>query len=154
MDPYYLGMMQLNGLDADEPLLRSLATSGRSTSSVEVVALLRDAWRERVMGAWFALFHDERDIGEALARSLETASGSLTAPPLTVAAVRVLSTGACDPLARYATEDATHAWGSCGFVAAALAHLGSDTTACPPTDDDRQSFAGLLVVADSLASMP
>ena len=88
VDPYYLGMMQLNGLDADEPLLRSVAASGRTTSSDEVVALLRDAWRERVMGAWFALFHDERDVGEALASSLETATGSLTAPPLAVAAVR------------------------------------------------------------------
>jgi Family of unknown function (DUF6000) len=154
VDPYYLAMMQLNGLDADESLLRTLAASGRTTSSAEVAALLGDAWRERVMGAWFALFHDERDVGEALARSLETAAGSLAAPPLAVAAVRVLGAGACDPLARYAAEDAAHAWGACGFAAAALTHLGSDTAACPPTAEDRHAFAGLLAVAHTLASMP
>jgi hypothetical protein len=66
----------------------------------------------------------------------------------------VLGTGACHPLARYAAEDATHAWGACGFAAGALAHLGSDTAACAPTADDREAFAGLLAVADTLASMP
>jgi len=154
VDPYYLGMMQLNGLDADESLLRSLAASGRTTSSDEVAALLRDAWRERVMGAWFALFHDERDLGEALASSLATASGSLTAPPLAVAAVVVLGTGACDALAHYAVEDAAHGWGACGFAAAALTHLDGAAAACQPTDDDRQAFTALLGVARSLASTP
>jgi hypothetical protein len=154
VDPYYLGMMKLNGLDADEPLLRSVAASGRTTSGAEVVALLRDAWRERVMGAWFALFHDEREVDQALARSLETATGSLTAPPLAVAAVVVLGPAARDPLAGYAVEDAAHDWGSCGFAAAALAHLDVASPACQPTDDDRQAFAGLLAVARSLTSRP
>ena len=81
--PFYLDMMGTNAIEyADAELLRSVAALGRDASVVDVVWLLRGAWRPRVMGAWFSLLHDSDAVTRAVLQSLETSVGSLTAPPL------------------------------------------------------------------------
>ena len=81
--PFYLDMMGTNAIEyADADLLRSVAAVGRDASVVDVVWLLRGAWRPRVMGAWFSLLHDSDAVTRAVLQSLETSVGSLTAPPL------------------------------------------------------------------------
>ena len=102
------------------------------------------------MGAWFALLHDEPAVRDAVLASLASSAGSLTSPPLAVVAVALTGERALEALERYATDDIAHEWGACGFVAAAISHLGGTTSACSPSDDDLADFAGLLEVAERL----
>jgi hypothetical protein len=157
--PFYLRMMRLNALEEKKSFLRAVVKAGRDASTDEVIALLRDdEWRPRVMGAWFALLHhdgatllhDERAVGEAVLESLATSLGSLTSPPLAVVAVTLMGSGALSALERYTAQDIAWALGACGFVAAAIAHLGVAPTACHPTHDDTTDFDRLLAVAQTL----
>jgi hypothetical protein len=65
-------------------------------------------------------------------------------------AVTLVGSRALDALEDYATQDIAHEWGACGFVAAAITHLGAVPGTCHPTDDDKADFEGLLAVAARL----
>lgn len=151
--PFYLAMMRLNALESDESMLCAVAHAGREASPAEVVQLLRSAWRPRVMGAWYALLHDDPDIpGEVLA-SLASSEGSLTSPPLAVAAAVLTGAGSIGALERYAAIDVVREFGACGFVAAAIEHVGGTANACRPSADDLAHFDGLLHVAKRLRAI-
>ena len=123
--PFYLAMMGTNAIEhADADLLRRVVAVGRDASVRDVVWLLRGEWRPRVMGAWFSLLHDGEAVTRAVLQSLETSRGSLTAPPLAVAAVLLADHEAESALAAYVAEDVLHGWGSAAFVSAAMDHLG------------------------------
>jgi len=123
--PFYLEMMGTNAIQyADAERLGSVVTVGRDVPVVDVVWLLRGAWRPRVMGAWFSLLHASEAMTRAVLQSLETSRGSLTAPPLAVAAVLLADHEAEGALAAYVAEDVLHGWGSAAFVSAAMDHLG------------------------------
>src|SRR5688572_23453973 len=105
-------MMGTNAIRyADAELLRNVVAVGRNASVVDVVGLLRGAWRPRVMGAWFSLLHDSEPVTRAVLQSLETSSGSLNAPPLAVVAVLLANREAQGALAAYLAQDVSHDWG-------------------------------------------
>jgi hypothetical protein len=85
--PFYLKMMGMNALMSGVDLLPDVARIGRGLDAADVIQLLRAAWRPRVMGAWFALVHDEPEVTGAVLTSLETSLGGLTSLNLAVAAV-------------------------------------------------------------------
>jgi len=123
--PFYLAMMGTNAIEhADADLLRRVVAVGRDASVRDVVWLLRGEWRPRVMGAWFSLLHDGEAVTRAVLQALETSRGSLTAPPLAVAAVLLADHEAESALAAYVAEDVLHGWGAAAFVSAAMDHLG------------------------------
>lgn len=144
--PFYLDMMGTNALlRADAELLRDVVTVGRDASVEAVVSLLRGEWRARVVGAWFSLLHDSDDVRQAVLRSLGTSSGSLTAPPLAVAAVLLADREAESALAEYVAQDVAHGWGSAAFVSAAMDHLG-DRAPVDVSQRDRNDFGQMLAI--------
>jgi hypothetical protein len=48
--PFYMKMMATNALANNDAFLRRIVRAGRSSSTGDVVALLRDPWRATVMG--------------------------------------------------------------------------------------------------------
>ena len=148
--PFYLAMMGTNAIRyADAEVLRSVVAVGRNVSVADVVWLLRGAWRPRVMGAWFSLLHASEAMTRAVLQSLETSSGSLTAPPLAVAAVLLAGHEAQSALGDYVTQDLSHQWGAAAFVSAAIEHLGSRA----PTElseQPRSSFAQMLAIGKTV----
>jgi hypothetical protein len=149
--PFYLDMMGINAIQyADADVLRNVLAVGREASAADVVWLLRSEWRPRVMGAWFSLLHDDEAVTRAVLRSLETSAGSLTAPPLAVAAVLLANHGAAKgALADYLVRDVSHDWGSAGFVGAALEHL-AERVPMKPSNRDRSSFEQLHAIAKAV----
>lgn len=148
--PFYLQMVRVNALEMDDELLAGVAANGRTASVDEVLGLLQDSWRPRVMGAWYALFHDDPQIPEAVADCLRSSSGTLTSPPLAVSAVVLLGSEALGALEFHAEQDSSHVWGGHGFLAAALEHLGVTASTGRPEDRHRAEFDGLLAVARRL----
>jgi hypothetical protein len=146
-------MMRVNSLKADRKFLTSVAAAGRDASAEEVLFLLRDSWRPRVMGAWFALLHDDPRVPDAVLESLRSSLGSLTSPALAVAAVVLCGDGAVGALDEYLIHDLAHEWAGHGFVAAAIEHLGAVPSACKPEPRDRVEFEGLLGVAERLRQL-
>lgn len=86
--PFYRKMMGLNALRQDS-MLGAVRDVARETTDSEVAELLALHWCPRVMGAWLASGRAPR-VEAALLRSLETAHGSLTAPPLVAVALHGL----------------------------------------------------------------
>jgi hypothetical protein len=102
------------------------------------------------MGAWFSLLHDDETVTRAVLRSLETSAGSLTAPPLAVAAVLLADPEAAKgALAEYLVQDVLHEWGSAGFVGAAMEHLAGRVH-MEPSDRDRSSFEQMHAIATAM----
>ncbi len=143
-------MMGTNAIQyADAELLRSVVAVGRDVSVVDVVWLLRGAWRPRVMGAWFSLLHNGGAVTRAVLQSLETSAGSLTAPPLAVAAVLLAKHEAQSSLAEYVAQDVLHNWGSAAFAGAAIEHLGRRAP-MELSERDRSSFAQLHAIGKAV----
>jgi hypothetical protein len=148
--PFYLRMMGTNAIQyADDELLHSVAAVGRDASVVDVVWLLRGEWRPRVMGAWFSLLQDSDAVTRAVLQSLETSAGSLTAPPLAVAAVLLAKHEAQSSLTQYLAQDVLHDWGSAAFVGAAIEHVGGRAP-MELSDRDRSGFEQLHEVGKAL----
>lgn len=80
--PFYLKMMRENARGYGPKLLPALVKVGRTTTPQDIVALLGDHWRTRVMGAWFAVMHDDEDVTNAVLAAVRSSLGSLDAPPL------------------------------------------------------------------------
>ena len=152
--PFYLAMMGTNAIEhAEADLLRRVVAVGRDASVVDVVWLLRGEWRPRVMGAWFSLLHDTEAVTRAVLQSLETSHGSLTAPPLAVAAVLLAKHEAQSSLAEYVAQDVLHHWGSAAFVGAAIEHLGRRAPV-ELTERDRSSFRQLHAIGNAVLGQP
>ena len=150
--PFYLDMMGVNALSQAEEHIPALQRLGPTLDPADLIRLLRGQWRPRVMGAWFALFHAPSTVGDEVLRSLETAAGSLTAPPLATVAVYLLDTTAIPSLATYASSAVASQDGSGRFIAAALEHLDAVPGAGNVLGDDRAAFAAMLAFAGRLDS--
>ena|GEM_PF-896868 len=153
--PFYLRMMRLNATSPMSPqFITDAARTGRAASSSTVIGLLRSGWRERVMGAWFALLHDDESVVEAVLLALSTSQGSLDAPPLAVAAVTLAGARALPALETYYIADLSHQWGAGGIVSAAIEHLrrvhNVVSSIQPPAEDAGQTFAELMEVGQQL----
>ena len=149
----YLRMMRSNALGQPDELLAQVAARGAELPASEIIELLQSAWRERVMGTWFAVLHDRPEVGTTVLASLATSWGSLTSPALAAVAVLLAGPGASSALLEYAAKDVENDWGAAGIVAAALEHIGAVTELCRASDDDRATFQGLLDVAARLRAM-
>jgi hypothetical protein len=147
MQPFYLKMMGLNALENADELWDGLLRAGESASLAEVTTLLGQGhWRPVVMGAWFSLKFDRELIGDDLKRAVNMCQGSLTAPPLAVAAAVVIGSDAASTLIDYINRGQL---GSESFVAAVVADLGRDA---PIAFDerDRRAVTGMSDVAHRL----
>jgi Family of unknown function (DUF6000) len=147
--PFYLKMMRLNALSYDVPVT-ALQEAARQTTDEKVAQLLTGPWRPRVMGAWLAVGRAERLI-TAVFGSLETAGGSLTAPPLATVAFYGAGSKAAPSLKAYLLNDIEHGWGSASYVAAILERLDAAPQGVAVSDQDRQAVQEMLAVAHRLA---
>ncbi|MGW5668065.1 DUF6000 family protein [Micromonospora sp. NPDC003776] len=152
--PFYLDMMGTNALRYGLPRIPALADLGRGASPADVIALLQDSWRPRVMGAWYAIRVAGPDVCAVVLQALATSRGSLDAPSLATAAVVLDGPGAAEALQQYFDEDQTHGWGAGGVIAAAADYLRRHhqvATPLPlPTDADRDTFNALIDIARRL----
>jgi hypothetical protein len=80
--PFYLKMMRENARGNGARLLPALVEAGRTTMPQDIVALLGDEWRTRVMGAWFAVMHDNEEVTHAVLEAVRSSLRSLDSPPL------------------------------------------------------------------------
>ena len=149
---HHLAMMRCNAAGIGDDHLAAFVADGRSLDPIDVVWLLRSSWRERSVGAWWTLLHaGDAAVLDELLRSLVTSGGSLTAPALAVATVRLATRDdAVAALRVYLARDLEEGWGAAGFAIAALAHLGAAGDV-PVLDDDRADLDAMLAVADRIA---
>lgn len=117
--PFSLKMMRENARGYGAKLLPALVKVGRTTTPQDIVALLGDHWRTRVIGAWFAVTHDDEEVTNAVLAAVRSSLGSLDSPPLATAAIVLADAQALRALQEYAAKDVTNHWGACGFVATA-----------------------------------
>lgn len=148
--PFYLDMMGTNSARNADPLWDELVRAGREASVVDVKRLLApDSWRPVVMGAWFSLQLDRDQIGADLESAIAICRGTLTAPPLAVAAATVIGRDAAPILTEYIERDLHRQHGAATFVAAVVEELGFETVVSPE-DRDRRNLASMLDVASRL----
>ncbi len=150
VEPYYQKMMGTNAVRYGEELLPAIVEMSRSTTSDEVVALLRSAWRETVMGAWLSLTRDDAEVTDALLHALSTSSGYLTSPPLAAAAVVLVGSDAFGSLEEYMVRDLAHKFGGYDYAAAAAIHVGLAVAGPLPSSEHAQEFAQLVLLAERL----
>jgi len=154
VQPFYLKMMRLNAIRYGPRLAADIVAAGRATSPSDVISLLRSNWRERVMGAWFALLLDNHSVTDAVLQALSTSRGSLDAPPLAAAAVILAGVRALPALETYYAADLANEWGAAGIAAAAVDHLRRiqhlESSFPAPGANAIQSFAKLIEVAEAL----
>src|SRR5260370_40073391 len=62
VQPFYLRMMRLNSIQYGPRLAADIVVAGRTASPADVISLLGSNWRERVMGAWFALLQADPSV--------------------------------------------------------------------------------------------
>lgn len=130
----------------------NLVRAGRGCGLAEVKQLLTpDHWRPVVMGSWFSLKFSRDQIGDDLRSAISLCRGSLTAPPLSVAAAVVIGKGAVPALSDYIDRDHERQYGAAGFVAAVVSELGVKP-ALSPEDRDSSALASMLDVAHRLRS--
>ena len=148
--PFYLTMMRENARGHGATLLPALVNVGRTTTPQDIVALLGDHWRTKVMGAWFAVMHDDEEVTNAVLAAVRSSLGSLDSPPLATAATVLADAQALPALEEYAANDVTNHWGACGFVAAAIEHVDGSCAVCQPDDRARTALAEMLKLAAQL----
>lgn len=150
--PFYLKMMGINALTNVDALWEDLVSAGWGATEAEVRQLLApDHWRPVVMGSWFSLKFGRDQVGEALMDAVGLCGGTLTAPPLSVAAATVIGEDVVPTLVSYIERDVERQYGAAPFVAALVEQLGVETIVAPE-DRDRTALASMLVVADRLRS--
>jgi hypothetical protein len=159
VSPFYMDFMGRVVTEKQVELIPELVAVGRTTTPDEVVSLLRKAWRESCMGAWYSYFHDptlvinfygDVVVGDELADALRSSYGVLNSCALTVAAVELSGADAVPAVATYAGRDQAGQFGGWGFAAAALEHLGHACDVGEPTDGDRDEFVAMLAFARKL----
>lgn len=150
VEPFYLGMMGLNALRNADECWAGLVRAGRNTNLAEVQTLLApDHWRPVVMGAWFSLRFNAAQVGDDLIGALSRCRGTLTAPPLAVAASLVLGRDSGPPLIEYIERDISQQYGAAGFVSAAHERI-CGTATVEVTDGDRQDLKDMLNLAEKM----
>lgn len=98
------------------------------------------------MGAWFNLCFSADEVGAALLGAVEQSRGTLTAPPLSVAAYVILGRDAGRPLIHYTERDTSHQYGAAGSVSAVHESI-CGTSTDDVTDRDREAFRSMMDVA-------
>lgn len=107
VSPFYLHMMGINAIRYGAEHRDAVIETGATVTPDDVRSLLRSGWREQSMGAWYALVlpaEASMIVADVLA-ALERSRGTLTAPPLAVAAVTLAWTEALPSLRRYTERD-------------------------------------------------
>ncbi|MGC5017107.1 hypothetical protein [Micromonospora sp. DT47] len=152
--PFYLDMMGTNALRYGLPSLAAVAEVSRAATPSDVIALLYDSWRPRVMGAWYSVGVGGPEVTAAVLHALATSRGALDAPPLATAAVVLAGPEAVEALEQYFAADQAKGWGASGVIAAAADHVRLHhhvATSLPlPTDADRDTFTALIDIARRL----
>ena len=97
--------------------------------------LAPDHWRPVVMGSWFSLKFDREQVGSELHQAVAGSLGSLTAPPLAVAAAVVVGEESAPTLLNYLERDLQREYGSAMFVTAVLEDLGLNRGWFPGSGD-------------------
>ena len=129
--PFYLEMMQLNAIRHGADLASAIVTASRAADRDDIVALLRGDWRPNVMGAWLSLARNDLPTSDEVLSSLGRSYGSLTSPPLAVAAVVLANERALPALRGYVDRDQQGGWGAAPFAKAAIRFLGGATERDP-----------------------
>lgn len=93
MLPFYMKLIRANATWVGQEVWDDLVIVGRTASLDDVLWLLgAGSWRPVVMGAWLSLRFRRDEVGAAVLDALRKSRGSLTAPPLAVAAVTIVGT--------------------------------------------------------------
>jgi hypothetical protein len=145
--PFYLKLMRTNATWIGWEVWDDLMVVGRTATLDDVLWLLRvGTWRPVVMGAWLSLRFGRDEVGAAVLDALQGSGGSLTAPPLAVAAVAIVGVDAATALhqSRARSDEA-----SVPVLDAALEHLGADSTRAV-SEQSRAAFAGMLAFGERL----
>jgi hypothetical protein len=154
VEPFYLDLMRTNAVEHGDTIVGAVAGVGRATEAEDVIRLLGYAWRERVMGAWLALFSGTSAVRGAVLDALATSHGALDAPPLATAAVVLAGPDALGALVQYHAADKANEWGAADLIAAAGRHLAEELGAAnrlpPPSEEARETFRKLLDFASRL----
>ena len=139
--PFYRNLMGINATWIGDQVWEELVTVGVTAGMDDVLWLLRvGAWRQVVMGAWLSLRFRREEIGVAVLGGLGTSGGSLTAPPLAVAAVTIVGPDAAPSLRE---SKARSDGASARVMDAALLHVGAEPVG-DVTEQDRADFAALV----------
>jgi hypothetical protein len=147
VQPFYLDMMRTNAAEGGATHLAALRGLAREVTDDIVIDLLRDPWRSTVMGAWFSMTRDSPAVRREVGRALAMSDGTLTSPPLTVAAVVLEGESAAPLLWAHRRLDQAHSFGGTQFIDAALTHV-TGTSADPDlADTERAVFEGMLRLA-------
>jgi hypothetical protein len=152
--PYYLKMMGGNARDVSSDVLGEIATMARATTDDETISLVRAEWRPCVMGAWIATTKSGPDVTNAVLTAMMRSLGTLTAPPLAVAAVTLADARALPALIHYYAEDIEHGYGSTGIIRAATQYVAEthhvENPLHAPSAQEVARFDALLDVAHIL----
>ncbi|HXH78680.1 hypothetical protein [Nocardioides sp.] len=146
--PFYLNLMGENATWVGGEVWDGVVTVGRTATLDDVLWMLRvGAWRPVVMGAWLSLRFDRAAVGAAVLDALHKSAGSLTAPPLAVAAFIVVGDEAAAPALRKSMARSDE--GSVGVLDAALEKLGADPGQSV-SEESRASFSEMVVFGERL----
>jgi hypothetical protein len=130
-----------------EGLIPSLAAVGREAPLSDILELLDSHWRNRKMGAWFAVVRQEPEVLPAVLDSMRTSLGDLTAPELAVASILLGGESAIPALLDYQVAEVERDFGYCGAVTAAIESIGGRSLRGPATEDNRAFFGLYMDVA-------
>ena len=85
MVPYYFTWMGDGVSPAQRAQISAVRRHADQLTVEDVSAMLNEAWRVQVMGAWYAIAQNDPDLAELVHDSFAPCYGTLTAPALTVA---------------------------------------------------------------------
>lgn len=146
--PFYMKLMGQNAPWVGGDGWDELVTVGSTATVDDVLWMLRvGAWLPTVMGAWLSLRFDRDDVGAALLDALRESRGSLTAPPLAVAAVTVVAGEVAVTALRH--SNARSDKGSAAVLDAALERLGADPEQAV-SEESRASFSEMVAFGERL----
>lgn len=152
--PFYLDLMEHNGLNVGAELLLAVQERAEELSTASIERLLLASWRPRVMGAWYSVASPQVVLVDAVHESLRTSQGRLTAPPLMTAVLCYAGEDGLAAIVDYAREDIEHHWGADGVARAAAQILsrllGVDSPLPPSSREDLWAMQGLLRLAQQL----
>lgn len=124
--PYYLKLMGTGILGVDEKLVVDVGRRGRRATDDDVRLMLAGTWRPLVMGAWYAIAHEDAEFSEPIHDALETCLGHLTSPALIAAVIFYPSKRTLPLLADYAATDRLKSWGAADLADAARDRLSTE----------------------------
>ncbi len=150
VNPFYLHMMRTNAAKHGNDHLPALKERAREITDDIVIELLRDPWRSTVMGAWFGVARDSPAVRREVGRALAMSDGTLTSPPLAVAAVALEGENAAPLLWAHRRLDQTYGWGGAQFIDAALAYITGTSADRDVANTERATFEAMISLARRL----